>query len=78
MAKKGKFVKAVSFAAAGAGAAVLVKKTMANKKEEKKDRSKNSDYRNTERGMHGKIKKGFIIPMEIMKPLPVPKKPLKV
>lgn len=59
MAKKSKFVKAVSFAAAGAGAAVMVKKTMESKKEEKKNCSKNSDYRNTERGMHGKNKKGI-------------------
>lgn len=63
-----------ALAAAGAGAAMLMKKTREiNEEENLHVKETTANYRNTERGKHDKNAKGFIIPTVTTKPLPVRK-----
>lgn len=81
MAKKSAAIGIVSAAAAGAGAAYLVRKVKgsegpeAGKKKEKKEKGRpgtepGAGYRNTELGKHEKTGKESITAAEIMKLLP--------
>ena len=71
--KKG-FMGLAALAAAGAGAAMLMKKTREiNEEENLHVKETTANYRNTERGKHDKNSKGIIIPTVTTKPLPVRK-----
>lgn len=75
MAKKKLAIGVASAVAAGAGAAILLKKKsdVESHTASSKSVSKSSDYRNTERGKHEKTAKESTIPTEIMKRLHVRK-----
>ena len=71
--KKG-FMGLAALAAAGAGAAMLMKKTKEiNEEENFHVKETTANYRNTERGSMTKTARGFIIPTVTTKLLPVRK-----